>query len=30
LYQKIADLEGNSSSGSGFFSGIMGKKKPKK
>jgi molecular chaperone DnaJ len=30
LYQKIADLEGNSSGGSGFFSGIMGKKKPKK
>jgi molecular chaperone DnaJ len=30
LYQKIADLEGSSSGASGFFSGIMGKKKPKK
>ncbi|MDO9326425.1 MAG: DnaJ C-terminal domain-containing protein, partial [Methanoregula sp.] len=27
LYQKIADLEGTSTSGGGFFSGIMGKKK---
>ena len=30
LYQKLAELEGKSSAGSGFFSGIMGKKKPKK
>jgi molecular chaperone DnaJ len=30
LYQKIADLEGNSAAGGGFFSGFMGKKKAKK
>ena len=31
LYQKIAELEGNSIGGAGgFFSGIMGKKKGKK
>jgi molecular chaperone DnaJ len=30
LYQKIAELEGKSSGSSGFFSGIMGKKKGKK
>ena len=29
LYQKLADLEGSSNSGGGFFSGIMGKKKGK-
>ncbi|MEI7857644.1 MAG: molecular chaperone DnaJ [Methanomicrobiales archaeon] len=27
LYQKLADLEGHATSGGGFFSGIMGKKK---
>jgi molecular chaperone DnaJ len=30
LYQKLADLEGSSNAGGGFFSGIMGKKKGKK
>jgi molecular chaperone DnaJ len=30
LYQKLADLEGSSTAGGGFFSGIMGKKKGKK
>ena len=30
LYQKLADLEGHSTGGGGFFSGIMGKKKGKK
>ncbi|MEI8331172.1 MAG: DnaJ C-terminal domain-containing protein, partial [Methanomicrobiales archaeon] len=30
LYQKLADLEGSSTTGGGFFSGIMGKKKGKK
>jgi molecular chaperone DnaJ len=30
LYQKLADLEGQSTGGGGFFSGIMGKKKGKK
>ncbi len=29
LYQKLADLEGSSNAGGGFFSGIMGKKKGK-
>ena len=29
LYQKLADLEGSSNIGGGFFSGIMGKKKGK-
>jgi len=29
LYQKLADLEGSSNVGGGFFSGIMGKKKGK-
>ncbi|MDO9036379.1 MAG: molecular chaperone DnaJ [Methanoregula sp.] len=29
LYQKLADLEGSSNPGGGFFSGIMGKKKGK-
>ncbi len=30
LYQKLADIEGNSTGGGGFFSGFMGKKKGKK
>ncbi len=30
LYQKLAELEGKSSGGGGFFSGLMGKKKGKK
>jgi molecular chaperone DnaJ len=30
LYQKIAELEGKSGGGAGFFSGLMGKKKGKK
>ncbi|MFA4823985.1 MAG: molecular chaperone DnaJ [Methanoregula sp.] len=30
LYQKLADMEGSSDAGGGFFSGIMGKKKGKK